>query len=235
MSVGEAYVVAGTGRWTRRVFDERLATRSGRWTFASGPAELTADRLRALDPAFVFLLHWSWKVPSAVVQTYQCVGFHMTDLPYGRGGSPLQNLILRGHRHTVLTAFRLVEAMDAGPVYFKAPLSLDGRAEDIYLRASMLAADLIDRIIAERPTPTPQEGEVVEFVRRVPADSRLPEDATPEQLYDFIRMLDADGYPRAFVEGAGWRCEFSSARLEGSTVRADARLSPAAKAGAAAS
>jgi methionyl-tRNA formyltransferase len=231
----ESFVVAGTGRWSRRAFEERLASKPGRWTFVAAPPELNVDRLRTLNPAYVFLLHWSWKVPASIVGSYECVGFHMTDLPYGRGGSPLQNLILRGHRDTVLTAFRLVEAMDAGPVYFKAPLSLDGRAEDIYLRASMLAADLIDRIIAERPTPTPQEGEVVEFVRRVPAESRLPEDATPEQLYDFIRMLDADGYPRAFVEGAGWRCEFSSARLEGGTVRADARLSPAGKTGAAAS
>ena len=228
-------MVAGTGRWSRRAFDERLASSPGGWTFAAAPADLTPERVRAVNPSYIFLLHWSWKVPAAIVDGYECVGFHMTDLPYGRGGSPLQNLILRGHRDTVLTAFRLVEAMDAGPVYLKAPLSLDGRAEDIYLRASMLAVDLIERIIAERPLPQPQQGEVFEFVRRNPAESRLPDNATSEQLYDFIRMLDADGYPRAFVEGAGWRCEFSSARLEGGTVRADARLSPASRTGGAAS
>ncbi len=26
---------------------------------------------------------------------FECVCFHMTDVPYGRGGSPLQNLIIR--------------------------------------------------------------------------------------------------------------------------------------------
>jgi len=37
----------------------------------------------------------------------------MTDVPYGRGGSPLQNLIVRGHTETKLTALRCVRDLDA--------------------------------------------------------------------------------------------------------------------------
>lgn len=32
--------------------------------------------------------------------------FHMTNFPYGRGGSPLQNLMKRGHHTTTITALR---------------------------------------------------------------------------------------------------------------------------------
>ena len=47
----------------------------------------------------------------------------MTDLPYGRGGSPLQNLIVRGHKHTMISAIKCVKELDAGPIYLKKPLT----------------------------------------------------------------------------------------------------------------
>ena len=43
----------------------------------------------------------------------------MTDLPYGRGGSPLQNLILKGKKTTKITAFKMIDKIDAGPIYLK--------------------------------------------------------------------------------------------------------------------
>jgi methionyl-tRNA formyltransferase len=223
------YVVAASRAWDRAVFDDLIASYSGTWTLVTSPAELSRERLLALTPRFVFFLHWSWKVPADIVEGFECVGFHMTDLPYGRGGSPLQNLILRGHKTTMISAFRLEEKMDAGPVYLKAPLALDGSAQEIYSRAFRMAATMVKRIIEETPTPVPQQGDVVTFPRRTPAESILPDDSAPEAIYDFIRMLDAEGYPRAFVETGTWRCEFSRATLDGDTVRAEARFSPVSK------
>jgi methionyl-tRNA formyltransferase len=43
----------------------------------------------------------------------------MTDLPFGRGGSPLQNLISRKIYNTKLSAIRVVKELDAGPVFLK--------------------------------------------------------------------------------------------------------------------
>ena len=60
----------------------------------------------------------------------------MTDLPYGRGGSPLQNLIIRGHKKTKISALRMVNELDAGPIYFKRSLSLNGNAQKIYSSCS---------------------------------------------------------------------------------------------------
>ena len=73
---------------------------------------------------YIFFLHWSLRVPKKIYASYECV-CHMTDVPYGRGGTPLQNLILRGHSQTKLSALRMVDEMDAGPVYTKKSLSLE--------------------------------------------------------------------------------------------------------------
>ena len=117
----------------------------------------------------------------------------MTDVPYGRGGSPLQNLIIRGHSHTKLTALRMTDDFDAGPIYLKENLSLEGNAEEIYIRATYLAARMIKHIIRKRSKPTPQTGKVIIFQRRRPEQSEIPQLPTLEALYDFIRMLDAEG------------------------------------------
>lgn len=220
------YIVAGSKPWNRRVFDEVIVHYPGKWYFIDKPECLTVETVSGLSPRYIFFLHWSWKVPREIVSNYECVCFHMTDVPYGRGGSPLQNLILRGHRKTKLTALRMVEDFDAGPVYLKEDLCLEGNAEEIYIRACYLSAQMIRRIIEEQPKPQPQVGEVVVFKRRKPQESRIPELPNLQALYDFIRMLDAEGYPRAFLEYAGFRYEFSRAALYDGRIIADVKITP---------
>jgi methionyl-tRNA formyltransferase len=222
----DQYLVAGCRPWSRQVFDEVICHLSGQWVFAETKDILTADYVRRLNPRYVFFLHWSWIVPHEITNTYECVGFHMTDLPYGRGGSPLQNLILRGHRDTKLTAIRMTNEVDAGPVYFKEDLSLEGSAQEIYLRANRLAARMIERIIREQPQPKPQSGQVVTFKRRRPAESEIRRIKSLDALYDFIRMLDADGYPRAFIQRDGFRFEFSRAQLLDGRLKAAVTITP---------
>ena len=43
----------------------------------------------------------------------------MTDLPFGRGGTPLQNLIVKGFDKTKISALKVTKGIDAGPNIFK--------------------------------------------------------------------------------------------------------------------
>jgi methionyl-tRNA formyltransferase len=185
---------------------------------------LTPETLRAFSPRYVFFPHWSWKIPAAIHEEFECVLFHMTDLPYGRGGSPLQNLILRGHKDTMVSAIRVVDGLDAGPVYLKRPLALDGSAQAIYERCARVVFEMIDQIVATEPAPQPQVGKVVTFKRRTPDQSRIPEQADLALVYDYIRMLDAESYPAAFVDDGRHRFEFSEAELSEGEVRARVRI-----------
>jgi methionyl-tRNA formyltransferase len=188
------------------------------------PEALTLDMLRAVAPRYVFFPHWSWKIPAEIFSNFECVIFHMTDVPFGRGGSPLQNLIVRGITGTKLTALRCVEEMDAGPVYMKRDLGLEGRAEQIFARAAILIGDMIRIIVAEQPQPVPQDGEVVTFARRRPADGDIARLAELTHIFDYIRMLDAQGYPPAFLETEHFRLEFSYADLHPDRVEAKVRI-----------
>lgn len=188
------------------------------------PAELNSSFLADFEPRFIFFPHWSWKIPADIYEGFECVIFHMTDLPFGRGGSPLQNLIVRGISDTQLTALRCVAALDAGPIYMKRPLSLFGTAEEILLRASKLTGEMIESIVCKQLTPQSQVGDPTIFRRRTPQDGDLAELDELEKVFDYIRMLDADGYPPAFIETEHFRLEFSRASLKSDSIVADVKI-----------
>ena len=184
--------------------------------------ELTHERLQEINPRYVFFPHWSHIIPSEIYKAYECVIFHMTDLPYGRGGSPLQNLIQRGHTETMICAFRCVAELDAGPIYLRRQLSLEGSASEIFHRAANIINVMIEEIIDKEPDPKPQQGKQTVFRRRTPEQSNLCEARLTNLsgFFDFIRMLDAPTYPLAFIECGDFLVEFSHARLLDNSVEA---------------
>lgn len=188
------------------------------------PHELNMKNLEKLDPEFIFIPHWSWIIPKEVHDQFTCVIFHMTDLPYGRGGSPLQNLIVRGHEETMLTALKCVSELDAGPIYMKRSVPLYGTAEEILARASEIITGMIVEIVQTQPKPTPQKGDVVEFKRRQPKDGNISELDSLTRIYDYIRMLDAEGYPHAFIETPHMHLAFMDAQLSDDCVEARVRI-----------
>ena len=94
----------------------------------------------------------------------------------------------------------------------------NGSAEEILKRISAISFKMIEKIVRLRPI-SKQHGKVVVWKRRKPEESRIPE-LLGGRKHDSIRMLDADGYPRAFIESNGWRYEFHDAILNGGDVSA---------------
>ena len=134
--------------------------------------DFTVERIGSISPVKIFIPHWSYIIPSAIFERYECIVFHMTDLPYGRGGSPL-----------------------------------------------------IVEIIQNNLQPVPQEGDTVVFNRRKPAQSDMSGLEKLEEIFDYSRMLDADGYPHAYIEKGEFRYEFTRASIkaDGSIV-ADVKI-----------
>lgn len=183
------------------------------FSFVFHKEDMTVEKLRKCNPEYVFFPHWSYIIPPEIYEQFNCVIFHMTDLPFGRGGSPLQNLISRGIYKTKISAIRCSNVLDGGDVFLKADFDIEsGSAAELYAKAGELISTMIDRIVIEKPIPKPQIGTPIVFNRRKPEESEISDTMTLRQLYDHIRMLDAEGYPHAFVEKNGLRFEFSNAR-----------------------
>jgi len=157
--------------------------------------DLTYEKVSEINPEYIFFPHWSWIIPKEIYETFNCIVFHMTDLPFGRGGSPLQNLIERGIENTKISAIKVDEGIDTGDIYFKESLNLNGTADEIFIRASQIIFNkMIPKIINEKILPKN------------------------------IRMLDGEEYPRAFIKFGKYKLEFSRASLKNNKIIADVEI-----------
>ncbi len=181
------------------------------WLLIDSNRDFNLEKLKLYKPDKIFIPHWSYIIPNEIFENYECIVFHMTDLPYGRGGSPLQNLISRGFKTTKISAIKVEQGIDSGDVYLKKTLGLEGSANEIFQRSTFVIEEMICEIINKNLSPIPQSGEVIEFKRRKPEDSNINELADLGKVYDYIRMLDCDGYPHAFIGTAYLKFEFINA------------------------
>lgn len=223
------YVVATIKEWQIEQYDKTCPTLAGNWSLITEPAQLTLENLRVIKPKYVFFPHWSWIVSNEILNEFICICFHMTDVPYGRGGSPLQNLIVRGHQETKLSALKMTPELDAGPIYLKAPLSLKGSAQEIFERSAVLTFEMIASIAKLAPEPIAQTGEVTHFERRTPQQSELQGNEAIPTLYDLIRMLDAKSYPKAFLHYGDYTLTFEKAILSDESVSANVTFNKKSK------
>lgn len=207
------YVLLSEKKWHDQLFLNLSNSANLNWIRIDDKQKFTIEELDKINPQKIFIPHWSYIIPSNIYEKYECIVFHMTDLPYGRGGSPLQNLIIRGKKNTKISALRVVQELDAGDIYLKRDLSLDGTAKDIFLRSVPIIEEMINTIIEDNLQPTPQNGDPVVFKRRKSAESDIANLSTISEIYDYIRMLDCEGYPPAFIETKHFTIEFRNAEV----------------------
>lgn len=217
------YLIATIKSWNKRNYEELVEKyEQHEFKLISKKEDLNECILENYKPDLIFFPHWSWIIPKGIYNNYNCIVFHSTDLPFGRGGSPLQNLIVRGIYQTKISAIKVCSGVDTGPVYFKEPIDIsEGSVDDILRRISdIVFGKMIPKFLEGNLVPSEQTGEIVLFNRRKPDQSEIPDGLSPRQLYDYIRMLDGEGYPAAFKRYNQGKVYFTKAKLEGENVTA---------------
>lgn len=208
-------IIATTKEWNienyfvlKSIYDKKF-----HFILLTTPEELDLVNIQTINPRYIFFPHWSWKIPQSIYQNFECVIFHMTDLPYGRGGSPLQNLIINQIYHTKITALQAAQEIDGGDIYLQEEFDISqGSAEEIFHNASnLIFHKLIPKFLQKNLIPHKQKGKVAMFQRRKPEQSNLDtlKEYSLHKIYDFIRMLDAKDYPKAYLLLDNCKIEFS--------------------------
>ncbi len=223
--VSNNYIILSEKKWNKDLA-ENLSKyfKNDNWIYINSKCEFTIEKIDKITPKIIFIPHWSYLIPESIFVKYECIVFHMTDLPYGRGGSPLQNLIVRKFKETKISAIKVEREIDAGDIYLKKQLSLDGSAEEIFFRASQVIYEMILEIIEKKLNSYPQTGEPYIFERRKEKMSDISELTSIDEIYDYIRMLDAEGYPNAFFENKYFKFEFFNAKQTDQTIIANVRI-----------
>ena len=207
------YLFCAYRDWSLKLY-EKLLDIDDNFVLIKSPKKLTNSFVKKLNPEFIFFPDWSWIIPKKITDNYKCVCLHESNLPKFRGGSPLQNQIIRGITKTKTTAFFMSNGIDEGDIILQKNLSLKGKIEDIFLRMIDNDFKIITKIISGKYTVKKQKGIPTLFKRRKPKESELQNlNFSKKYLYDFIRMLD-DPYPNAFIQLGKRKIIFKSANLK---------------------
>ena len=159
------------------------------------------------DDLCLIFAGWSEIIELEIIKKYICICLHPSDLPKFRGGSPIQNQKLNGIKKTKLTAFRMNNKIDQGPIICKTEINLDGHMKEIFLSLEKGTIRIIRKVIQNSSKSflsglNQDESEATFFQRRKPNESeiKLSELASlpAEKLYQKICALE-DPYPNAFI------------------------------------
>ena len=173
---------------------------------ASRGLHLTNLLSRCTGGDFLFLVSCTQYVDSAIRGRYKHVlVLHESDLPKGRGWSPVAWQILDGKDTIRVTLLEAVDNIDAGDIWAQ---------EDVYIPNHALADEISTRIWAAKRrlmekalftpiTPKKQEGLATYYSRRTPLDSRLDPNKTIVEQFNLLRICE----PRfpAFFDLNGFR------------------------------
>ncbi|MDR0606705.1 MAG: hypothetical protein LBG80_20740 [Bacteroidales bacterium] len=135
---------------------------------------------------------------------------HESNLPKGKGMSPLTWQILEGENRIPITLCEADEQVDAGKIYIQDYLIFRGDEliDELRHKQAIKTCDMCLDFIRSYPkiidVGREQIGESTFYRRRYPTDSKLDIDKTIREQFNLLRIVDNEKYP-AFFEIADHR------------------------------
>lgn len=127
---------------------------------------------------------------------------HASDLPKGRGFSPVVWQVLEGATEIPVSMIVMTEEVDAGKIAMRRRFALAGHELNEEIRG-VLGNTVVEMCLemAERssaPDLQPQLGSPTWYQRRYPSDSQLDPARTIAEQFNLLRVVDNERYPAFF-------------------------------------
>lgn len=150
-----------------------------------------------------FYLSCTVMIPQEILDMHQHnLVCHPSDLPKGRGMSPLTWEILAGNNTITLTLFEAVLAMDAGDIYYQTKINFNGTElnEELKHAQGEHTLELCLKFIKNYPNnrSRKQEGEPSIYRHRKSEDSKLDINKSIQEQFNLLRVVDNERYPAYF-------------------------------------
>lgn len=188
---------------------------------AGDSARLLRDSIEVKDGTAVAFYLGCVKItpPQVIARAKRNLVVHASDLPRGRGFSPLTWQIIEGTNRIPVCLIDAVESVDAGPIVYRD--WIDYRGDELLdeLRGPMgdmhVTLPMRFLVAATPPVGAPQQGVPSVYPRRRPIDSRLDPNKPLAAQFDLLRTVDNEKYP-AWFELRGQRYALKIEKVPGS-------------------
>lgn len=178
------------------------------------------DAIENFDPDLILFYGWSQIIPRSITSQFKCLMLHPSPLPFYRGGSPIQNQIIRNEDRSAVTIFIMDDGIDTGSIVAQEEISLADSLSHVFDRIVEVGIRLTNRILAGACEPREQaETDGSYYSRRNPALSEITDEELDSQsarfLFNKIRMLQ-NPYPEPFYVCSDGRIMRFKVTIEGS-------------------
>ncbi len=129
---------------------------------------------------------------------------HESDLPRGKGWSPVSWQVLEGKNEIPVTLFEASTGVDSGDIYFQENIQLKGDEllEEIKNKQGLVTNRLIQQYVKFYPEVSgrKQVGESTFYDKRTPKNSELDINKSIEEQFNLLRIVDNERYPAYFMK-----------------------------------
>ncbi len=195
----------GYRNWAISIYNNLKKTTNHKIKIISSKNDYSQKKIFEFNPELILFYGWSWKISKKIIDQFKCIMLHPSALPKFRGGSPIQNQIIRGVVSSKVTIFLMNDKIDAGDIIASQKLSLDGNIEQIFNRIAKIGIFLTKQFVLKKNFPLKKQNHknATYYERLSPLDSEISIEELKKMnslyLYNKIRML-SDPYPNAFIK-----------------------------------
>jgi len=126
---------------------------------------------------------------------------HASDLPQGKGWSPISYQIEEGKNKIPITLFEADEKLDSGDWYLKDFIVLDGSEliDEIRKKQALKTIEMIERYLLNYPIKANKQiGKESFYQKRTPKNQELDINKTIKEQFNKLRVCDNKRYPAHF-------------------------------------
>lgn len=166
--------------------------------------DYSIKHIEEFQPDLILFYGWSNIISDNLIKDYTCLMLHPSPLPKYRGGSPIQNQIIRGEKKSAVTIFKMDNGIDTGPIAKQQEFNLEGSLNEIFKRIEIVGYNLTRDILLNGLNFTSQDNSKATTYKRL--DPSLSEitiedlnNSSFEYLQNKVRMLQ-DPYPNPYIK-----------------------------------
>ena len=168
------------------------------------------ENLTIWQPAAIVVVAFGRILPRTILELapHGCINVHYSLLPKYRGAAPAAWTIIEGEREGGVTTMKLVDKMDAGPIYLQQAVELAPNETSGSLQRRLtpigarLLADTLEGLKNGGLVPRQQDESLASFAPLLKKEDGLIDWTTPAQLIE-RRVRGLNPWPGAFTYFAG--------------------------------
>ena len=127
---------------------------------------------------------------------------HESDLPKGKGWSPVAWQVLEGKNSIPIVLFEATDELDAGQIYLRDYIELDGTEllPEIKQKQGQKTTELVYKFVEKWPNirGETEAGEATYYRKRTEKDDELDPEKTVGENFNHLRIVDNEKYPAWF-------------------------------------